>query len=221
MSINFCCSACIHSRWSQEFFTLSAGIVSVLIIRKDEGYLGAPMFATSKPISSHKYLIKKMHNKLKGWKGSLLSQVGREVLIKASLVAIPSFHMGIDLLPNAMCGEIEGIMRNFLPKLDNTHWSIVDMEQFSPQPSYCCGRWYQNSALERWLNLVGGFAIWSMLMWCIWKKIIVNVCLTKPHSQQTHRAECCKLQARVRWYGPCARRSPHHSSWFDHGSREL
>jgi len=51
-----------------------------------------------------------MHNKLKEWMSSLLSHVGRVIMIKASVAMIPTFQMGIALLPNAISNDMEGIM---------------------------------------------------------------------------------------------------------------
>ena len=83
----------IYSLWSRQvinfsklnfFFTNNllvcaknelAGILGVKLMEKDEHSLGASLFATSKPISSYKYLIEKMQIKLKVGKSSLLSQL--------------------------------------------------------------------------------------------------------------------------------------------------
>ena len=48
-----------------------------------------------------------MWRKLQGWEGKLLSQAGREVLIKAVIQAIPTYAMGCFKLPAGLCNEIE------------------------------------------------------------------------------------------------------------------
>ncbi len=45
--------------------------------------------------------------KLLGWKSKLVSQVGREVLIKAVVQAIPSYAMSVFRLPFGLCDELE------------------------------------------------------------------------------------------------------------------
>ena len=45
--------------------------------------------------------------------GKLLSQAGREVLIKAVVQAIPTYTMSCFKLPVGLCNEIEGLIRKF------------------------------------------------------------------------------------------------------------
>ena len=47
------------------------------------------------------------------WEGKLLSQAGREVLIKAVIQAIPSYTIGCFKLPVGLCNEIEVVVRKF------------------------------------------------------------------------------------------------------------
>ena len=42
-----------------------------------------------------------------GWEGKLLSQAGREVLIKVVIQAIPTFAMGCFKIPLGLCHDIE------------------------------------------------------------------------------------------------------------------
>ncbi|XP_027175089.1 uncharacterized protein LOC113774685 [Coffea eugenioides] len=44
--------------------------------------------------------------RLKGWKEKLLSQAGKEVLLKAVIMALPTYVMSACLLPKAVCKEI-------------------------------------------------------------------------------------------------------------------
>ena len=55
-----------------------------------------------------------MWNKLQGWKEQLLSQAGREVLLKAVVQAIPTFAMSCLKLPVGLCHDIEMLIRKFL-----------------------------------------------------------------------------------------------------------
>jgi hypothetical protein len=50
---------------------------------------------------------------LKGWKEKLLSQAGREVLIKAVAQAIPAYSMSCFRLPIKLCKELEAMIRRF------------------------------------------------------------------------------------------------------------
>ena len=54
-----------------------------------------------------------MWRKLQGWEGKLLSQSGREVLLKAVIQAIPTYTMGCFKLPIGLCNEIEVLIKKF------------------------------------------------------------------------------------------------------------
>ena len=104
----------IYSSWSRQvinyfkssmFFTNNlsisvkielAGVFGVQLMSEHEHCVSPPLFAARKPISSYKHR----------WNSSLLSNVGREVLIKTSMAASPSFQMGTALFPKATCTEI-------------------------------------------------------------------------------------------------------------------
>ena len=49
--------------------------------------------------------------KLAGRKEKLLSNAGKEVLIKAVAQAVPSYSMSFFKLPNALCEEMTGMVR--------------------------------------------------------------------------------------------------------------
>ena len=48
-----------------------------------------------------------------GWEGKLLSQAGREVLIKVVIQAIPTYAMGCFKLPLGLYNEIEAMVKKF------------------------------------------------------------------------------------------------------------
>ena len=48
--------------------------------------------------------------KLQGWKEQLLSQAGREVLLKVVVQAIPIFAMSCFKLPIMLCNDIEQLI---------------------------------------------------------------------------------------------------------------
>ena len=55
----------------------------------------------------------KVQSKLEGWKGKLLSQADREILIKSVAQAIPVYAMNCFLLPLGLCDDINSMMGKF------------------------------------------------------------------------------------------------------------
>ena len=54
-----------------------------------------------------------MWRKLQGWKAKLLSQAGKEVLLKAVIQVIPTYTMGCFKLPLGLYNEIEALIKKF------------------------------------------------------------------------------------------------------------
>ena len=88
-------------------------ILGVPSIQQYEKYLGLPSLIEKEKITCFSQIKERVWSKVKGWKEKLLSQVGREVLIKAVVQAIPTYTMNCFKLPVTLCKEIEGIIRRF------------------------------------------------------------------------------------------------------------
>ena len=76
-------------------------------IRSYERYLGLPSLVGRGKKASFNYIKERVWRKLQGWEGKLLSQAGREVLIKAIAQTIQTYAMGCFKLPLSLCHEIE------------------------------------------------------------------------------------------------------------------
>ena len=72
-----------------------------------EKYLGLPSFVGRGKKQSFSYIREQIWHKMQGWKKRLLSQGGREVLIKVVLQAMPTYTMGCFKLPVSLCKDIE------------------------------------------------------------------------------------------------------------------
>ena len=63
---------------------------------------------------------------MQGWKERLLSQGGREVLIKVVLQAMPTFTMACFKLLKSLCKDIESLIKKFWwgyeGEVRKTHW---------------------------------------------------------------------------------------------------
>ena len=78
-----------------------------------EKYLGLPSLVGRRKKEGFNFIKEKVWKKLQGWEGKLLSQAGREVLIKAVIQAIPTYAMGCFKLPLGLCHEIESMIKKF------------------------------------------------------------------------------------------------------------
>jgi hypothetical protein len=87
--------------------------LGLLVIRQYETYLGLPSMVGRSKYSSFLKLKERVWNKIQGWKGKLLSQAGKEVLIKAVVQAIPTYTMNVFKLPQKLCTELERMVRDF------------------------------------------------------------------------------------------------------------
>ena len=82
-------------------------LLGVLAIRQYEKYLGIPAsVGRAKKKKIFVYLKEREWKKLQGWKEKLLSQVGREVLIKSIIQAIPTYTMSCFKLFKGLIKEL-------------------------------------------------------------------------------------------------------------------
>ena len=86
--------------------------IGVSATHRIESYLGLPSFVGRGKKKSFSYLREQIWLKIQGWKEKLLSQGGREVLIKVVLQAMPTYTMGCFLLPKSLCKDIESLTAN-------------------------------------------------------------------------------------------------------------
>lgn len=89
------------------------GLLGVQEIQHYEKHLGLPSLVGKGKKANFNYIKEKVWKKLQGWEGRLLSQAGREVLIKSVIQAIPSFAMGCFKISIGLCNDIEVMIRKF------------------------------------------------------------------------------------------------------------
>ena len=78
-----------------------------------EKYLDLPSLVGKGRKASFNYIKERVQKKLQGWEGKLLLQVGREVLIKFVIKAIPTYTMGCFKISLGLCHEIEALVKKF------------------------------------------------------------------------------------------------------------
>jgi hypothetical protein len=76
-------------------------------------YLGLPALVGKSHTKEFKCIIDKVWKMLQDWKLKLLSQAGREILLKAVVQAIPTYCMSVFLLPKTLCQQINTLMQKF------------------------------------------------------------------------------------------------------------
>lgn len=95
-------------------------------------YLGAPLIHGRIVNITYQYVIAKIRSKLLTWKMRVLSKVARALLIRTTLIAIPSYIMQTTLLPKGIMKEVNKLCRSFLwgdslgtRKLHSVNWRTV------------------------------------------------------------------------------------------------
>ena len=64
-----------------------------------ESYLGLPTLVGHAKYQTFSFIKDRVWKKIQGWKGQLLSRAGKEILIKVVAQSIPTYTMGVFLLP--------------------------------------------------------------------------------------------------------------------------
>ena len=98
---------------SQEVQDAIKDALGVPVVQQYEKYLGLPSFIGRKKKESFDNIKQQVWKKLQGWEGKLLSQAGREILIKAVAQALPTYTMSCFKLPSGLCHDIEALIRRF------------------------------------------------------------------------------------------------------------
>ena len=80
------------------------------MVQQYDKYLGLPFFVGRNKKASFDNIKQQVWKKFQGWEGKLLSQVGREILIKAIAQALPTYTMSCFKLPIGLCHDIEALI---------------------------------------------------------------------------------------------------------------
>ena len=83
------------------------------IVRQHEKYLGLPPLVGRGKRKAFNQIKDQVGRKIAGWKGKLLSNTGREILIKAMTQATPTYTISIFKLPGSLCKDLNSMMGNF------------------------------------------------------------------------------------------------------------
>lgn len=59
------------------------------------------------------FLKERIAHKVDGWQNKFLSAGGKEVLLKAVALALPTYTMACFLLPKTICRQVVSLLSNF------------------------------------------------------------------------------------------------------------
>ena len=76
-------------------------------------YLGLPALVGKSQTREFKSIIDRVSKRLQDWKLKLLSQAGREILLKAVIQAIPTYCISVFMLLKTLCSKINSMMQQF------------------------------------------------------------------------------------------------------------
>ena len=76
-------------------------------------YLGLPMVITRTKNQVFGFIRENIRRKLQCWKNKLLSSAGKEVMLKAVSMAMPTYAMSCFKLPRKLCKDITASMASY------------------------------------------------------------------------------------------------------------
>ena len=83
------------------------------VIKQHEQYLGLPSLVGKNKRNNFTDIKEKLGKKLARWKEKLISKAGKEILIKAVALAIPTYTMSCFKIPDSLCDDLTSMIRNF------------------------------------------------------------------------------------------------------------
>lgn len=87
--------------------------LNVPAIQHYEKYLVLPSFVGQNKMACFTQIKERIWARMQGWKEKLLSQAGKEVMIKAVVQSIPAYSKSVFKLPIGLCKDLEAMIRKF------------------------------------------------------------------------------------------------------------
>ncbi|XP_035547368.1 uncharacterized protein LOC118348906 [Juglans regia] len=113
---------CLNRQKTSLFFSTNTKNDIRRMIRRDVGvgiqnccekYLGLPVMVGKSQYNTFRGIKDRVWSKISNWKNHFLSPSGKEVLLKAVVQSVPTYHMNVFKLPVKLCKEIAGLMASF------------------------------------------------------------------------------------------------------------
>ncbi|KAH1114716.1 hypothetical protein J1N35_008094 [Gossypium stocksii] len=171
--INFSKSCIVGFDIEEELLFRMAAICRCKIGKLPFNYLGIPLGADPRKVSSWDAIIDRVERKLSGWKSHSLSWVGRMVLINAVLSSLPIYFLSIFQAPATVINKIDKIRRNFLwgrvgsvNKMLRIKWSLICLPKNKGGAGVVDIRFKNKSLLAKWCWR------YALEREALWRKII-------------------------------------------------
>lgn len=87
--------------------------VGGVICASQDRYLGLPILIGRSKYNTFHWIKERVWNKMSNWKHKFLSQVGREVLIRAILQALLVYTMSVFLLSKTLSNDLGSMLAKF------------------------------------------------------------------------------------------------------------
>ena len=88
-------------------------LLGVNAIRHYKKYLGLPSLMGRNEKERFTYIKQQVWKRIQRWKGKLVNQVGREILIKAVAQSLPTYTMACFKLPTSLCHDLKSMICRF------------------------------------------------------------------------------------------------------------
>lgn len=135
-------------------------------------YLGCPLYVGRKTISLFDGVVRKMRDRLAGWKGALLSLGAKIVLIKSCLQAIPLYTLSLIDPPKTVIRTMQRIITSFfwngVDGQSKCHWLSWEKMALPIQEGGLGLRRFEDIAatfaMKLWWRIRGPRSLWSSFM---------------------------------------------------------
>ncbi|GAU10246.1 hypothetical protein TSUD_418780 [Trifolium subterraneum] len=175
LKVNFWKSGLIGVNVHPTFMEMACTFLNCRLSSLPFKYLGLPIGANPKNMSTCEPLLVHIRNRLNSWRNKYISLGGRIVMINAVLNAIPIFHLSFSKMPIKVWKKVVRVQREFLwggvkggKKVNWARWSVVCRDKNKGGLGVRDIRIVNLSLLSKWR--------WRLLLpgRSLWKEVLVS-----------------------------------------------
>ncbi|XP_031127477.1 uncharacterized protein LOC116029567 [Ipomoea triloba] len=122
-------SVCFSRNTSEADRYEVAAVLDVVQASNFGKYLGLPSFIGREKRAVFSYIEDRIKHRIGSWSKKLISQAGKEVLLKSVAQSMPTFSMSVFLIPDSVCSSIERAMNRYWWRTgceSGIHWKAWD-----------------------------------------------------------------------------------------------